>query len=140
MTTASPDPDPDLGVDPAPLPPRVLVTLLVQLADAPPPPPPPELMEWIEQWSRTGVPPPRGVTRLQSSAGRCSALVVSAGVRSRVDRVAGTGDRRHGRARVGPVLSVSRATLRVWLIVTLHQRPKRAPVILALVLRWALMW
>jgi len=28
----------------------------------------------------------------------------------------------------------------VWLIVTLHQHPKRAPVILALVLLWALMW
>jgi hypothetical protein len=67
MTTASPDHDPesvsdsdsDLGVDPAPLLPRVLVTLLAQLADSPPPPPPPELVEWIEQWSRTGVPPPR---------------------------------------------------------------------------------
>ena len=45
MATANPDPD----VDPAPLPPRVLVTLLAQLADTPPPPPPPELVEWIEQ-------------------------------------------------------------------------------------------
>jgi hypothetical protein len=58
MTTANPDPESDLDVDPAPLPPRVLVTLLAQLADTPPPPPPPELVEWIEQWSRTGVPPP----------------------------------------------------------------------------------
>jgi hypothetical protein len=41
MTTAYPYPDPDpnpdldsdLGADPAPLPPRVLVTLLAQLAD-----------------------------------------------------------------------------------------------------------
>jgi len=71
MTTADPDPNSDLGVDPAPLPPRVLVTLLVQLADAPPPPPPPELVEWIEQWSRTGVPPPR---RRNPAAEQCRAV------------------------------------------------------------------
>jgi len=59
MTIANPEPGPDLDVDPAPLPPRVLATLLAQLADTPPPPPPPVLVEWIEQWSRTGVPPPR---------------------------------------------------------------------------------
>jgi hypothetical protein len=59
-----------------------------------------------------------------------------------VDHVAGTGDPRHGRACAGPILSVSRVTLRVWLIVTLHHHhPTRATkLILALVMNWALTW
>jgi hypothetical protein len=52
-----------------------------------------------------------------------------------VDRVAGTGDRRHVEPHCGPILSVSRVTLREWLILTPHQHQTLIPT---LVLAWAL--